>query len=215
MSETHPIRVLIVDDHALVRSGLKNFLYAYDWIEPVGEAANGVEAISFCTAHEVDVVLMDVVMPEMDGVEAAQRIVSLGKPIKIIILTSFHEQDRIQRALKAGATSYLLKNVTAEDLAQSIQAAYSGRSTLAPEATTALINAARNKPDLGSDLTDREHQVLNLLVKGLANSEIAANLHISTATAKYHLNNIYSKLGAKGRVEAVTIAMDHKLVSSD
>jgi two-component system, NarL family, response regulator LiaR len=215
MSETQPIRVLIVDDHAMVRSGLRNFLYAYDWIDPAGEAANGIEAITFCTAQDVDVVLMDLVMPEMDGVEAAQRIVSLGKPIKIIILTSYYEQDRVQRALKAGATSYLLKNVTAEELAQAIQAAYIGRSTLAPEATSALIKATRNKPDLGSDLTDRERQVLTLLVKGKSNSEIAANLHISTATAKYHLNNIYSKLEAKGRVEAVTIAMDHKLVAPD
>lgn len=215
MSDSTPIRVLIVDDHAMVRSGLKNFLYAYDWIDPIGEAANGAEATAFCAAHEVDVVLMDVVMPEMDGVEATKQISNLGKPIKIIILTSYYDQDRVQGALRAGATSYLLKNVTAEELAQSIQAAYSGRPTLAPEATAALINATRNKPDLGSDLTDRERQVLTLLVKGNSNVEIAEHLHISLATAKYHLNNIYSKLSAKGRVEAVTIALEHKLVALD
>jgi NarL family two-component system response regulator LiaR len=108
MSESQPIRVLIVDDHAMVRSGLRNFLYAYEWILAVGEAANGAEAVTFCNAHDVDVVLMDMVMPEMDGTEATRQIVALGKPVKIIILTSFHEQDLVEQALKAGATSYLL-----------------------------------------------------------------------------------------------------------
>ncbi len=215
MSDTQLIRVLIVDDHAMVRSGLRNFLFAYEWIDPIGEAANGAEAIAFCAAHEVDVVLMDVVMPEMDGVEATQQIVNLGKPIKIIILTSFHEQDRVERALKAGATSYLLKNVTAEELAQAIQAAYAGRSTLAPEATVALINATRGKSNLGSDLTEREKEVLTLLVKGRSNSDIAARLNISMATAKFHLTNIFGKLGAKNRVEAVTIALEHHLIAKE
>lgn len=213
MSETQRIRVLIVDDHAMVRSGLRNFLYAYEWIDPIGEAANGAEAIAFCAAHEVDVALMDVVMPEMDGVEATQQIVNLGKPIKIIILTSFHEQDTVERALKAGATSYLLKNVTAEELAQAIQAAFAGRSTLAPEATVALINVTRGKSNLGSDLTEREKEVLALLVKGRSNSDIAAQLNVSVATIKFHLTNIFSKLGAKNRVEAATLALEHQLVA--
>jgi two-component system, NarL family, response regulator LiaR len=215
MSDTQPIRVLIVDDHAMVRSGLRNFLYAYEWIDPIGEAENGAEAVAFCAAHEVDVVLMDVVMPEMGGVEATQQIVGLGKPIKIIILTSFREQDRVEQALKAGATSYLLKNVTAEELAQAIRAAYAGRSTLAPEATAALINATRAKSNLGSDLTEREKEVLTLLVKGYPNSDIAAQLNISMATAKFHVTNIFSKLGAKNRVEAVTIAFGHQLVAKE
>jgi NarL family two-component system response regulator LiaR len=215
MSEIHPIQVLIVDDHAMVRSGLKNFLYAYEWIVPIGEAANGAEAVAFCAAQDVDVVLMDIVMPEMDGVEATKRIAALGKSIKIVILTSFHEQDQVEHALKAGATSYLLKNATAEELARAIRAADSGRSTLAPEAAEALINAARQKPGLGSDLTDRERQVLALLVKSQSNYDIAAKLCISMATTKYHLSNIYSKLGARSRVEAVTIALDHKLIAAE
>jgi len=215
MSDMQPIRVLIVDDHAMVRSGLKNFLYAYEWITTIGDVGNGVEAVHFCADHDVDVVLMDVMMPEMDGTEATQRIVALGKPIKIIILTSFHEQDRVEQALKAGATSYLLKNVTAEELAQAIRAAYAGRSTLAPEATAALINATRGKSDLRFDLTERERVVLTLLVKGFSNSEIAAQLNISMATAKFHLTNIFSKLGAKNRVEAVTIALEHQLVAKE
>jgi NarL family two-component system response regulator LiaR len=212
MSETQPIRVLIVDDHAMVRSGLKTFLYAYEWIQAIGEAADGAEALAFCATNPVDVVLMDMVMPVMDGTEATRRIMALGKSIKIIVLTSFLEQDMVEQALKAGATSYLLKNVNAGELAQAIQAAYAGRSTLAPEATQALINATREKHDPGFDLTEREIQVLELVVKGLSNADIANQLSISMATIKFHLSNIFSKLGAKSRVEVVTIALKYHLI---
>ncbi len=164
---------LIVDDHALVRSGLKSFLYAYENIQVVGEACDGAEAVAFCATHAVDVILMDMIMPVMDGSEATQRIVAMGSPAKIIILTSFHEQDLVEQALKAGATSYLLKNVSASELAAAIQAAHAGRTTLAPEATAALINATRQKSDVGSDLTEREREVLMLLVHGKSNSEIS------------------------------------------
>ena len=212
MTESHSIRVLIVDDHPMVRSGLQDFILAYEWMELVGEAKNGLEAVEFCAANEVDVVLMDIVMPLMDGSEATRRILALGKPVKIIILTSFHEQDMVQQALKAGATSYLLKNVTAEELAQAIQAAYAGRSTLAPEATEALIRAIDQRSGIGFDLTKKEREILALLVKGLSNVEISNQLYISMATVKYHLTNIFSKLGAKNRVEAATIALEHNLV---
>jgi NarL family two-component system response regulator LiaR len=212
MSENEVIRILIVDDHAMVRSGLKNFIYGFEWMEPVGEAKNGAEAVEFCAANDVDVVLMDMVMPIMDGDEATRRILALGKPVNIIILTSFHEQDLVEQALKAGATSYLLKNVTAEELAAAVWAAHAGRSTLAPEAAEALIQATREKPGIGSDLTDREQEVLALLVKGLSNLEISEQLTIGMATVKYHLTNIFTKLGARNRVEAATIALEHNLV---
>jgi NarL family two-component system response regulator LiaR len=212
MSETQPIRILIVDDHAMVRSGLRSFLLAYEWMTLVGEAQNGLEAVEFCANHEVDVVLMDIVMPEMDGAEATRRIVALGKPVKIIIITSFHEQDMVQQALEAGATSYLLKNVSVGELAEAIRAAYGGFSTLAPEATQALIQANRQKSKNGFDLSEREREVLALLAKGLSNLEISRQLCISMATVKYHLTNLFTKLGAKNRVEAVTIALDHNLV---
>lgn len=215
MTESQNIRILIVDDHAMVRSGLRNFLYGFEWMELVGEASDGTEAVEFCSKHPVDVVLMDMMMPNMDGREATQRIVALGLPVKIIILTSFHEQDLVEQALQSGATSYLLKNVNANELAAAIQAAYSGRATLAPEATEALIQATRKRPDPGFDLTDREVEVLTLLVHGKSNSEISNKLSISLATVKYHLRNIYSKLGAKSRVEAVTIALEHHLVSKN
>lgn len=208
------IRILIVDDHAMVRSGLKNFIYGYDWMELIGEAGSGAEALDFCSKHEVDVVLMDMVMPLMDGSEATRRITDLGKPVKIIILTSFHEQDLVERALNAGATSYLLKNVTAEELAAAIRAAYAGHSTLAPEATDALVESARSRSREHIDLTEREHDVLTLLAVGLTNREIAEQLMISEATVKFHLTNIFSKLGAKNRVGAVTIALEKKLIDS-
>jgi NarL family two-component system response regulator LiaR len=215
MVEAQPIRVLIVDDHALVRSGLKNFLFAYENMQVVGEAGDGAEAVAFCTSHPVDVVLMDMIMPVMDGSQATRRIVALGTPAKIIILTSFHEQDLVEQALQAGATSYLLKNVSASELAAAIQAAHAGRATLAPEATTALINATRQKPAVGFDLTQREREVLRLLARGESNPQIAAQLSISLATVKFHLKNIYSKLEARSRVEAVTIALEHHLVTNN
>ena len=212
MAESKHLRILIVDDHPMVRSGLQDFILAYDWMEAVGEAKNGVEAVEFCATHEVDVVLMDIVMPLMDGSEATRRILALGKPVKVIVLTSFHEQDLVQQALKAGATSYLLKNVSAEELAEAIRAAYGGFSILSPEATEALIHVTRQRPDIGFDLTDREREILALLVKGLSNLEISNQLFISMATVKYHLTNIFTKLGAKNRVEAVTIALENNLI---
>ena len=215
MGKPKPIRVLIVDDHPMVRSGLEEFIYAYDWMEPVGEAQNGVEAVEFCAANEVDVVLMDMVMPMMNGSEATRRILALGKPLQVIVLTSFHEQDLVQQALKAGAISYLLKNASAEDLAAAIQAAHAGRSILAPEATEALIQAARQGTGVGFDLTAREREVLALLVDGSSNLEISKKLSISMATVKYHLTNIFSKLGAKNRVEAATTALEHNLVDQN
>ena len=192
-----------------------DFIFAYDWMEAVGEVQNGVEAVEFCATHEVDVVLMDMVMPLMDGSEATRRILAQGKPVQIIVLTSFHEQDLVQEALKAGAISYLLKNVSAEELAAAIRAAHRGSSILAPEATEALIQATRQRPGVGSDLTAREREVLALLVDGLSNLEIAEQLSIGMATVKYHLTNIFTKLGAKNRVEAATIALEHNLVNQD
>jgi len=212
MAESQPIRVLIVDDHPMVRSGLQDFILAYDWMESVGEAKNGIEAVEFCATHDVDVILMDMVMPLMDGSEATRRILALGKPVKIVVLTSFHEQNLVQQALKAGATSYLLKNVSAEELAEAIRAAHRGFSTLSPEATEALVQVNHQSSAIGFDLTEKEREILGLLVKGHSNSEIANQLSISTATVKYHLTNIFTKLGAKNRVEATTIALEHSLV---
>jgi len=213
MSQTEAIRILIVDDHAMVRSGLRNFIYGYDWMEPVGEAGDGAQAVEFCARHDVDVVLMDMIMPHMDGTEATREIVALGKSVRIIILTSFHEQDLVEQALRAGATSYLLKSVSAAELAAAIKAAYAGQATLAPEATEALIRSTRQRNEVGFDLTEREQEVLALLVAGSSNLEISQDLSIAMATVKFHLTNIFAKLGARNRVEAATIALEHHLLS--
>lgn len=213
MNETKPIRILIVDDHAMVRSGIKNFIYGYEWMEPVGEAGDGAAAVEFCTQHDVDVVLMDMIMPQMDGSEATRRITALGKPIRIIILTSFHEQNLVEQALKAGATGYLLKNVSADELAVAIRSAHAGHATLAQEATEALIESTRRQANDRYVLTTREEEVLSWLVAGATNHEISKHLSISEATVKFHLTNIFSKLGAKNRVEAATIAIEHNLVN--
>ena len=170
MAASPPVRILIVDDHAMVRSGLMNFIDAYEWMEAVGEASNGAEAVEFCATHAVDLVLMDLVMPVMDGSEATQLIVALDEAIKVIALTSFHEKDLVEKALQAGAASYLLKNVSAEELAYAIRAAQAGKAILAPEAAQALIEATRQKQGVGFDLTRREREVLALLVNGLSNS---------------------------------------------
>jgi NarL family two-component system response regulator LiaR len=212
MKARETIRILLVDDHAMVRSGLKNFLYGFDGLQMVGEAANGAEAVAFCAAHDVDVVLMDMMMPKMDGCEATRQIMALGKAVQIVILTSFHEQDLVERALKAGARGYLQKNVGAEELAAAIRAAYAGKPTLSPEATEALIESTRNKPNDRYGLTQRETEVLAALAAGASNREISEQLSLSVATVKFHLSNIFSKLGAKNRLEAVTFALDHGIL---
>jgi NarL family two-component system response regulator LiaR len=212
MNETNAIRILVVDDHPMVRSGLHDFILTNDGMELVGEAQNGVEAVEFCVTHDVDVILMDLVMPLMDGSEATRRILALGKPVKVIVLTSFHEQNLVEKALKAGATSYLLKNVTSAELMEAIKAATGGFSMLAPEAAKALLHPDHPRNVVGFDLTKKEREILALLVRGLPNLEIGNQLHISTATVKYHLANIYSKLGVRNRVEATSIALEHNLV---
>jgi NarL family two-component system response regulator LiaR len=213
MSETAPIRILIVDDHAMVRSGLRNFIYAFDFMEPVGEAASGADAVAFCRQHDVDVILMDMIMPGMDGSEATRRIMALGKSVRIIILTSFHEQDLVEQALRAGATSYLLKNVSADELAAAIRSAYAGKPTLSPEATESLIATTRERSTMTRDLTARELEVLALLAAGSSNGEISEQLSLSLATVKFHLTNIFSKMGVRNRVEAVTFALEHNLIN--
>jgi NarL family two-component system response regulator LiaR len=213
MTETRRIRVLIVDDHAMLRRGLRFFLRGFDDLELVGEAATSKEAIELCGETEPDVVLMDMVMPEEDGAEATRIIRERHPGTQVIALTSFQEEDLIERALQAGAIGYLLKNVAADELAQAIRAARAGRSTLAPEATEVLIQATRkraNQPDYG--LTEREREVLALMVEGLSNAEIAGRLVISIATVKFHVRGILSKLGVGSRTEAVSLAWQQELV---
>jgi NarL family two-component system response regulator LiaR len=213
MSDQIPIRVMLVDDHSVVRSGLSAFLLAYDDLTLVGEAASGEQAVRLCEQIKPDVILMDLVMPGMDGAAATQAIREKCPAIQVIALTSFKEQELVQGALQAGAIGYLLKNISADELANAIRAAHAGRPTLAPEAAQVLIQATRSPADrVGFDLTKREREVLYLLVEGLNNNQIADRLVISVSTSKFHVSSILSKLGAASRTEAVAIALQHKLV---
>lgn len=207
-----PIRVLVVDDHKVVRGGLKAFLLSFDDLELVGEAKNGEEALRLCAHVRPDVILMDLVMPEMDGPTATRAIRDAYPDTQVIALTSFPEEELVEQALQAGAISYLLKTVEPDELADAIRAADRGQTTLAPEAAQALIQAHTRPPQPGHDLTERERDVLSLLVKGLTNQEIAQRLSVSANTAKFHVSNVLTKLGAASRTEAVALALEHRLV---
>ena len=212
MAETKRIRVLLVDDHAVVRSGLGAFLLAFDDLELVGEASGGEEAVRLCPQVRPDVVLMDLVMPGMDGAAATRAIRQRCPRIQVIALTSFKEKELVQGALEAGAIGYLIKNISADELADAIRAAYAGKPTLAPEAAQALIRAATEPPAPGYDLTNREREVLELMVEGLNNVGIAERLVVSRSTVKFHVSSILSKLGVASRTEAVALALQHDLV---
>lgn len=213
MTESKTIRVMLVDDHAVVRSGLSTFLMTCDDMELVGEASSGEQALDMCQKVRPDVVVMDLVMSGMDGATATRLIRERCPEIQVIALTSFKEQELVQGALQAGAIGYLLKDISAGELANAIRAAYAGKPTLAPEAAQALIHAARLPADrIGFDLTEREREVLALMVQGLNNIGIAERLVISRSTAKFHVSSILSKLGSTSRTEAVVIALQNNLV---
>jgi NarL family two-component system response regulator LiaR len=213
MDTSQTIRVMLVDDHNVVRSGLATFLKAFDDLELVGEAKNGVEALNLCHHTKPDVILMDLMMPEMDGIAATRAILEDYPEIKIIAMTSFDEEELVHGVLGAGAISYLLKNVSSDDLAKAIRDAFSGRSTLSPEAARALIRATRPMDQPSFDLTEREMEVLNLVVQGQSNQQIADAMFISLATVKAHVSSILSKLQVASRAEAIAYAIKHKIVS--
>jgi NarL family two-component system response regulator LiaR len=212
MSEGEPIRVVIVDDHAVVRSGLSAFLMSFDDLELAGEAGSGEEGLRIARQLEPDVILMDMVMPEMDGAEATLAIREELPEVQVIALTSFKDEDLVRRAMEAGAIGYLLKDTTADELADAIRAAIHGEPTLAREAAEVLIRAATRKPQVGHDLTPREREVLALMTEGFSNPDIAERLVVSRSTVKFHVSSILSKLGVSSRTEAVALTLQNKIL---
>ncbi len=205
------IRIMLVDDHAVVRSGLSAFLAVNPDLELVAEAENGEQAVIRANLTKPDVILMDLMMPVMDGVAATRAIKQQNPGIQIVALTSFQEDELVQNALKAGAVGYLMKNVSSRELAAAIRAAKEGKMTLSPEAAQALVRASQQAEETEA-LTGREREVLKLMVEGLNNAEIGERLVVSISTVKYHISNILMKLGVDNRVAAVTMAIQKKLV---
>ncbi len=214
MTDSHPpIRVLIVDDHVMVRRGLATFLRAFSELALAGEAGSGEEAVRLSAELRPDVILMDMMLPGMNGAEAIRVIRQRQPDIQILALTSFKEGELIRDALEAGAIGYLLKDVSADELASAIRAAHGGRATLSPEATQSLVEAASQPRSISFELTERERTVLSLMAEGLSNTQIAARLVVSPSTVKSHVSAILTKLGVASRTEAVTLAMRQHLVT--
>ena len=215
--EMDEISVVIVDDHALVRQGLRTFLDLHDDIQVTGEAANGVEAVERVSQLRPDVVLMDLVMPEMDGIEATKRIRSICPDTKVIVLTSFTEDEKLFPSIKAGAMGYLLKNVSPGDLVNAIKAAHRGEAQLNPEIARRLMDEVSNKPSTSGteELTRREMDVLRLIAQGRNNRGISEELVLSEKTVKTHVSNILGKLHLADRTQAAIYAINQGLVSQE
>jgi len=207
-----PIRIMLVDDHTMVRRGLATFLKVYDDLQLAGEAADGEAAVRLCAEVRPDVVLMDMALPGMDGAAATRLIRQQFPHVQVLALTSFREGDLIKNALEAGAIGYLLKDVSAEELVRAIRAAHAGRATLSPEAAQSLVQKSHEPPTPGLDLTEREREVLALMIEGLNNTQIAGRLTVSPSTIKSHVSNILAKLGVASRTEAVTLALRTRIV---
>lgn len=210
-----PIRVMIVDDHDIVRRGLTMFLSGFDDLMFVGEAANAEDAVRVCGEVLPDIILMDMFLPELDGITLTHTIRTTYPQVQVVMLTSSKDQELVQAALRAGAISYMLKNISVMEMAETIRAAYAGKPTLAPEVTQTLINLTLNPPSAppNYNLTDRELTVLGLMAKGLSNQEIADQIYVSRATVKVYVSTILSKLDVQNRIEAVRLALEQSLVS--
>jgi DNA-binding NarL/FixJ family response regulator len=218
MAEADAIRVLIVDDHTVVRSGLTSFFALLDDIEIVGEAGDGSEAVAAARRLRPDVVLMDLLMPTMDGVTAIGLIKEENPDTEIVAMTSFIEEEKVTAALAAGASGYLLKDAEADEVAQAVRDAYHGEMHLDPAVARVLAERIRHRPAPGDGLTepltDREREVLRLVARGMSNKDIAAALFITERTARTYVSNILGKLGLESRTQAALWAVEHKLADS-
>jgi NarL family two-component system response regulator LiaR len=212
VSEQDPIRVLVVDDHFMVRYGLKTYLSVVPDMECCGEAASGVEALAICQTLKPDVVLVDLMMPDLDGADTIAEMRRICPHVRAIALTSYVDQELVQRVVRAGAMGYLLKHATMPQLTEAIRNAVQGRPTLAPEATEALMKSTVDER-IDETLTTRELEVLQLMAEGKTNQEIARALNISESTARFHVGKLFAKLGVSNRTEAVRTALRLRLVT--
>jgi DNA-binding NarL/FixJ family response regulator len=228
-----PLRVVIADDHRVVRDGLVTILGAMDGVQVVGAAEDGAEAVALAGQQDADVVLMDLRMPGMDGVEATRAVRSSRPDTAVVVLTTYTDDESILAALQAGAAGYLTKNASTDDIRRALEAAASGQSVLDPVATARLVEAAARLPAAGTGgtggaagaggvgaagvglpdgLTEREGEVLALIAQGLSNAEIAAQLFVSRSTVKTHINQIFAKTGSRDRAQAILYAQRHEMV---
>jgi two-component system, NarL family, response regulator LiaR len=209
---TDQIRVMIVDDHMMVRRGLRDFFQDYNDIEVVGEAENGAQAVELCAAFAPHVILMDILMPEMNGIEATAFIRQQHPKVQVVALTSLKDEDSVKGILQAGAIGYILKHASASEIVGAVRSAHGGTTVLSPEATRALIEGKSGKAPARYNLTEREIEVLAWMTKGLTNAEIAEQLFLSRSTIKFHISAILSKLGVDSRTQAVALAIEHHLI---
>ncbi len=225
-SSARKIRVLLVDDHAVVRQGLRMFLEMQNDMEVVGEGVNGIEAVALAAQLCPDVILLDLMMPQMDGIEATRRILESNPQSRVLILTSFGEDDQVFPAIRAGAQGYLLKDIQPRDLVQAVRETHQGKTQLHPEIARRLMAAVAGEapprkalpaspPKDLQGLTEREREVLDLIARGLSNREIADRMVISEKTVKTHVSNLLDKLGLEDRTRAAIWALKHGLGSED
>lgn len=206
MNSKSNIKILVVDDHAITRNGIKTLLSVYDDMDLAGEASNGREAVKACKDLRPDIVLMDMDMPILNGIEATKSIKGYDPNIKIIALSSFSDKKYVSEAIKAGATSYILKNISPAEIVKTIRDAYIGKANLSPEVTQTVMDEISSPTTGKSSLTEQELRILGLIVKGYSNKDIAKEIYISDHTVKFHISNILNKLGASNRAEAAVIA---------
>jgi NarL family two-component system response regulator LiaR len=209
-SKSDPIRVLSVDDHEIMRGGVRFLLLAFDDLELVGEAQRGEDAVQLCHETGPDVVLVDMKMPGMDGVQTTAAIKAACPDVQVLILTSFHNHDLVRRSIEAGAVGYVLKDASKEDLAAAIRAANAGQKTMAPEAAAAMVSGSHHST---IDLTDREREVLPLLAEGMTNKQIGKQLHLSPFTVRHHVSQLIKKLGVANRAAVAATATQLGLIS--
>jgi two-component system, NarL family, response regulator LiaR len=212
MREKNIIKVMVADDHPMVRHGIRTVFEAYDDIVLVAEAENGRQAIKMCEDYQPEIILMDMIMPVLDGVQATQYIINKWPDKKIIAMTSFNDNDLIKKSLKAGAVSYILKTISGAKLVKLIKDVNKGNFILTPQATKILLSELRGSPDGNFKLTNREKEILTLIVEGLSNKQIAKRLFLSSSTVQFHVSNILSKLGVSKRTEAAYLALKQNLV---